>query len=117
MPVAPSQLSNHILLYIRLLTCHVLAAPSRRSLLARHPFTNVGGTPCNANALGLALYQESHRLHIYEADFNQIEDDGSSALLVDKSAELGKLLGADSAAHGQRCRASVNGTNDPEHGG
>ena len=69
----------------------------------------------DANALDFALHQESHGLHIDEADFNQIEDDASTALRVDRSAELGQLLGADSAAHGQRCRASVNGTNDPEH--
>ena len=92
-----------------------VAPPSGRPLLARHPFTNVGGTTCDPNALDLALHQESHRLYIHEADFNQIEDDVSSALLLDRSAELGQLLGADSAAHGQRRRASVNGTNDPEH--
>ena len=92
-----------------------VAPPSARSLLARHPFTNVGGTTCEANAFRLALHQESHRLHIHEADFNQIEDDASNALLLDRSAELRQLLGADSAAHGQGGGASVNGTNDPEH--
>src|SRR5436190_23815524 len=97
------------------LKSHVLAAPSRRPRLARHPFTNVGGTTCDVNAFGLALHQESHRLHIHEADFNQIEDDASSALRLDQSAEFGQLPGADSAAHGQGGGASVIRTNDPEH--
>jgi len=67
------------------------------------------------NALCLAPHQESHRLNVHETDFNQVEDDVSTAFLLDRSAELGQLLGADSAAHGQDGGAGVNGTNDPEH--
>src|SRR5439155_19652280 len=109
MPVAPSLLSTFRPPLYLSLSFHVLAALSLRPLFARHPFTNVGGTMRDANALDFALHQESHGLHIDEADFNQIEDEVPTALLLDRSAELRELLGADAAAHGQGGSASVNG--------
>ena len=114
MPVAPSLLS---ISSSSTSVCEVSRCPalSRRPLLARHPFANVGGTTRDPNALCLAPHQESHRPNVHETDFNQVEDDVSTAFLLDRPAELGQLLGADSAAHGQSGGAGVNGTNDPEH--
>jgi hypothetical protein len=66
----------------------VPSAPSRRQLLACHPCTDVSGTTRNPNALSLALHQEQDSLHVHETDFNQVEDDVSTALFLDRSAEL-----------------------------
>ena len=61
------------------------------------------------------LRPEVHRLIVHETDFTQVKDDVLTALRLDRSAKLGHLLGVDSAAHAERGRAGVNGTNDSEH--
>src|SRR6478672_11083437 len=86
-----------------------------KQILARHPFANVGGTPCDANAPSLASHQESHRVRVHDADFSQIEDDAARDLLLDELTESGQLIGPDSSAHGQGRGAVVDETNDPEH--
>jgi hypothetical protein len=93
----------------------VPSVPSRRQRLACHPCTDVGRTTQNPNALSLALHQEPDSLHVDETDFNQVEDDVPTAFFLDRSAELGQLRGADSAAHEKDGGAGVKGTNDPEH--
>src|SRR4030088_1548058 len=101
MPVAPSLLStSRPPLHLFSEVSHSPAL-SRRPLLSRPPFANVGGTTRDPNALCLAPHLESHRLNVHETDFNQVEDDVSTAFLLARSAEPGQLLGADSAAHGQ----------------
>ena len=88
---------------------------SLKRILARHPCADVGGTTRDPNALSLAPHQEPDSLHIHETNFNQIEDDVSTARFLDAPTELGQLRGADSAAHGQDGGAGIKGTNDPEH--
>jgi hypothetical protein len=94
---------------------HRSSSPSRRQRLARHPCADVGGTTRNPNALSLAPHKEPDSLHVHETDFNQVEDDVSTALFLDAPAELGQLLGANPAAYSQGRPVSVDGTNDPEH--
>jgi hypothetical protein len=96
---------------------HRSSSPSRRQRLARHPCADVGRTTRNSNALSLALHQEPDSLHVHETNFNQIEDDASTARFLDAPTELGQLSGADSPAHGQDGGAGIKGTNDPEHRG
>jgi hypothetical protein len=81
---------------------------SRRQRLACHPRADVGGTTRDSNALSLAPHQESDSLHVHETNFDQIEDDVSTARFLDAPTELGQLRGADSAAHGQDGGAGIN---------
>jgi hypothetical protein len=41
------------------------------------------------NALRFALHQKPDSLHVHESDFNQVEDDVSTARVLDGSAEFG----------------------------
>jgi hypothetical protein len=83
------------------------AVASRQQRLARHPRADVGGTTRNSNALSLAPHQEPDSLHVHETNFDQIEDDVSTARFLDAPTELGQLRGADSAAHGQDGGAGI----------
>jgi hypothetical protein len=49
--------------------------------------------------VSLALPQEPDRLHVPESDFNEVKNNVLTMDLVNGSAELRQLLGANSAAH------------------